>query len=138
MSKYSFIFSTGPISPNSPLLGEVPTFPQRAIIQFTVSSVAYDPENYTIMLAIDMNNLTPVNGIPRTADPTDLTFLTATNTNYTIDVDGLVIFQRYYYVIVATNSVGSMNSTLGNFTTSEAREQDFSAVLIYNSNVKFW
>ena len=117
MSKYSFLFSTGPISPNPPLLRALTTFPERAVIQFTVSSFAYDPENYTVMLAIDVNNLTSVNDIPSTTDPTDLTFLTATNTNYTIDVDELVFLQKYYYVIVATNSAGSTNSTFGNFTT---------------------
>ena len=137
MSKYSFLFSTGPIFPNPLLLGAVTTFPERAVIQFTVSSISYDPENYTVMLAIDVNNLTYVNGIPRTNDPTDLTFLTATNINHTIDADELVPLQTYYYVIVATNSAGSTNSTLGNFTTSEACEQDFPAVLMYNSNVKF-
>ena len=135
--KYLIIFSTGPVFPNPPLLGEVTTFPERAVIQFTVSSFAYKPENYTIMLARDVNNLTAVNGILSTADPTDLTFLTATNINYTIDVYGLVIFQRYYYVIVATNSVGSTNSTLGNFTTSEAREQHFPVVLMYSSDKNF-
>ena len=134
---YSF-FSTGPILPNPPLLGEVTTFPERAVIWFTISSFAYNAENYTVMLARDVNNLTAVNGILSGADPTDLTFLTATNINYTIEVDGLVIFQRYYYVIVATNSAGSTNSTLGNFTTSEAREQHFPAVLMYNSDGNFW
>ena len=111
------------------------TFPERAEIRFTVSSFAYDSENYTVMLATDVNNLTAVNGILSTTDPSDLTFLTDTNINYTIDVDGLVIFQRYYYVIVATNSVGSTNSTLGNFTTSEAREQFIPAVLMYSIDV---
>ena len=136
--KYLIIFSTGSVFPNPPLLGEVTALPERAVIQFTVSSVAYNPENYTVMLARDVNNLTAVNGILSVTDPTDLTFLTAANINYTIDVDGLLIFQRYYCVIVATNSAGSTNSTLGNFTTSEAREQDFPAVLVYSSNENFW
>ena len=136
--KRLLLFSTGRTFPNPPLLGDVTTFPERAVIEFTVSSFAYDLENYTVMLGRDVNNLTAVNGILSTPDPTDLTFLTATNMNYTVDVDGLVFFQRYYYMIVATNSVGSTNSTIGNFTTSEAREQHFSAVLMYSSGGNIW
>ena len=57
-----------------------------------VSSIAYDPENYTILIGVSSDTLTTINDIINIADANDLSFLTIVNTNYTIGVDGLVIF----------------------------------------------
>ena len=120
-----YIFA-GPVVPDPPLLGTVATFSEKATISFTVSSVVYDLENYTVMHGTTENDLTTVSGIIlSTADPNDLSFLNAINISYSINVEGLVSFQKYYFVIAATNSVGSTNSTLSNFITSEAREEQF-------------
>ena len=92
------------------------------MIHFTVNSVAYDPEIYTIMLGTSENILTNVDNAVNQTDPTGLTFLTNTELMYTITVDGLSINQMYYYLIVSTNSHSSVSSTIGTFTTAEARE----------------
>ena len=117
-----YIFSAGSAPPEQPQLVEVVVFPQKAVIPFTISSVAYDPENYTVQLGTKANALTTVNDASNQTDPTGLTFLTAMDLMYTITVDGLNISQMYHYQIVSTNSDSSVTSDIGTFTTAEARE----------------
>ena len=115
-------FSAGSAPPEQPQLGTVDEFPRKAVIHFIISSVAYNPENYTLELGTSMDALTAVSDASNQTDPTGLTFLTATNLMYTITVDGLNISQTYYYRIVSANLNNNVNSAVGNFTTAEARE----------------
>ena len=116
------ICSPGSAPPNQPQLGTVDAFLKKAVVYFTISSVAYVPENYTVIYGTSMDALTTVSNAFNQTDPTGLTFINDTNLMYTITVDGLDINQPYCYLIEATNSNGSTNSTIGNFTTAEACE----------------
>ena len=119
------ICSPGSAPPNRPQLGTVDTFPKKAVVYFTISSVAYDPENYTVIYGTSMDALTTVSNSFNQTDPTGLTFLTDINLMYTITMDGLNASQMYYYLIEATNSNSRTNSTIGSFTSAEAREPMF-------------
>ena len=118
----TFGLHAGSVPPNQPHLGTVDAFSYKVVVHFMVSSVAYDPENYTVIYGTSMDTLTSVSNAPNHTDLTGLTFLTDANLMYTITVDGLNAKQVYYYLIEATNSNSSTNSTIGNFTTAEARE----------------
>lgn len=125
-----FVFNcTGSAPPNQPELGTVVVSPTKAEISFTVSSVAYDPESYAVMFGMSSDQLTEIGDTSSSTDTTSLTFLTDMNLMYTITVDGLNINQMYYYVILATNSISSASSIIGNFTTAEAREKVYSCLV---------
>ena len=115
-------FSVGSAPPKQPQLGTVVVFPTKAVIHFTISSVAYDPEEYAVVYGTSANSLTIISDASNHTDPTGLTFLAAMDLMYTITVDELSFSQMYYYQIVSTNSNSSVTSATGNFTTAEARE----------------
>ena len=116
----NFLLLVGSVPPNQPQLGTVDVLPEKAVVHFTISSVAYDPETYTVIYGTSMDALTTDSNTVNQTDPTGLTFINDTNLMYNITVDGLDINQLYYYMIEATNSNGSTNSVIGNFTTAEA------------------
>ena len=117
-----FAFSAGSAPSKQPQLGTMAVFPTKAVIPFTISSVAYDPEDYAVVYGTSANALTIISDASNQTDPTGLTFLTAMGLMYTITVDGLILHQMYFYQIVSTNSNSSVTSATGNFTTAEARE----------------
>lgn len=110
----------GAAVPNPPLLGTVDVFPTKAVINFVVTFVSYDPEEYTVLLGTSDDQLLTVSGVSESTDPTGLTFLTDVNLMYSITVENLNSTQEYYYQIVAMNSVDSTVSVTGTFTTAEA------------------
>ena len=112
----------GAAPPSQPQLGTVDIFSYKAVIHFTISYVAYDPENYTVMYGASMDTLTSVSNAFNQTHLTGLTFLTDTNLMYTISVDGLNSKQMYHYRIVSTNSNSSVSSVIGTFTTVETRK----------------
>ena len=112
----------GAAPPNQPQLGTVDIFPYKAVIHFTISNVAYDPETYTVMYGTSMDTLTSVSNTFNQTDPSGLAFLTDTNLVYTITVNGLNSKQMYHYRIVSTNSNSNVSSVIGTFTTVETRK----------------
>ena len=105
----------------------VDAFPHQAVIHFTITSVSYDPEDYTVVYGTSMDTLTTVSRAFNHTDPTGLTFFADTNLKYSITLDELKSYQMYYYLIRATNSHGSSSSTIGTFTTAQTSEEYFLA-----------
>ena len=114
-----FIPFSGHASPNQPLLRKVKVFPTKAEISFMVTSVAYTPENYSVMLGTSREQLNQLSGNLLSTNTSGLTFLTDTNLNFTIVLEDLISAQMYYYCVVASNTIGITKSEMNAFTTLE-------------------
>ena len=89
----------------------------RATIQWTVSMIAYTPENYTVHFGTSSGSLTPFNQQRQSGDN-----FTATNLQFSIQLTGLSAGTTYYYQVVAVNSEGPTASVQQNFTTALLRK----------------
>ena len=97
--------------------------PDSANITFTITSVTYTPETYSIQYGISASNLdlTSDNVTSRGVD-TVHSFIGLTNEVYSITLTGLTINTNYSFRVVAMNTNGSSSTDVFNFTTAEARE----------------
>ena len=88
-----------------------------ATIHWTVSRIAYTPENYTVHFGTSSGSLTSFNQQQQSGDN-----FTATNLQFFLQLTGLSAGTTYYYQVVAVNSVGSTASVEQSFTTTELRK----------------
>ena len=88
-----------------------------ATIHWTVSRIAYTPETYTVHFGNSSGSLTPFSQQEQSGDN-----FTATNLQLSVQLTGLSAGTRYYYQVVAVNSVGSTASVELSFTTSYLRK----------------
>ena len=88
-----------------------------ATIHWTVARIAYTPETYTVHFGTSSGSLAPFNQQEQSGEN-----FTATSLQFSIPLTGLSAGTRYYYQVVAVNSVGSTQSTINNFTTMELRK----------------
>ena len=90
----------------------------RATIHWTIPMIAYTPETYTVLYGNTSGSLTPFNIHEYSGDS-----FTATNLTFSIELTGLSAGMRYYYQVVAMNSLPSSNrSSEQTFTTAELGE----------------
>ena len=83
-----------------------------AIIQWTVSSIAYTPETYVVEYGTSQDSL------DMTSDPTHSgEDITVVNQMYLVQLSNLEPVTQYYYQVVATNTALSHLSTPHMFTT---------------------
>ena len=97
----------------------------RATIQWTVSMIAYTPENYTVHFGTSPGSLSPFNQQRQSGDN-----FTATNFPFSLQLTGLSPGTRYYYQVVAMNSVGSTTSDEQSFTTTELRKYSMTIIFM--------
>ena len=116
------LFPTGPSPPLQPSnLMSTGVRHNRATIQWTVSRIAYTPENYTVYFGTSLGSLAPFNQ-QRQSDNN----FTATNLPFSIQLTGLSAETSYYYQVVAVNSVpGSTQSIEQEFRTRKLRKLIF-------------
>ena len=88
-----------------------------ATIHWTVSRIAYTPENYTVYFGTSPGSLTPFNQQRQSGDN-----FTATNLSFSLQLTGLSAGTTYYYQVVAVNSVGSTATVEQSFTTTTLRK----------------
>ena len=103
---------TGPSAPLQP--SNVIYISVNSTIQWTVQWIAYTPETYTVHFGTSPGSLTPFNQQRQSGDN-----FTATNLSFSVQLTGLSAGTTYYYQVVTVNSVGSNQSDLQQFTTSE-------------------
>ena len=89
----------------------------RATINWTVSRIAYTPETYTVHFGISSGSLTNITQQQQSGDN-----FTATNLQFSVELTGLSAGTRYYYQVVAVNSVGTTASVEQQFRTNELRK----------------
>ena len=94
----------------------------RATIQWTLPRIAYTPETYTVHFGTSPGSLTNISQQRQSGDS-----FTATNLPFSVQLTGLAARTRYYYQVVAVNSVGSTQSLVQQFTTREQRKPIFCA-----------
>ena len=85
-------------------------------IQFTVSSLTYDPETYIVQYGTSMGNLNQMSSMETSGTDLDRTSFTLT-----IALMNLVPSTEYFYRVVATNSDSSTETPSGqplSFTTT--------------------
>ena len=112
------LFSTGPSTPLQPSnLMSTSITHNGATIHWTVFRIAYTPETYTLHFGTSSDSLAPFSQQLQSGEN-----FTATNLQFSIQLTGLSAGTRYYYQVVAVNSVGSTQSTINNFTTRELRK----------------
>ena len=108
----------GPTSPNPPVsLGAKNVVHNATTVVWVVTEIAYTNESYVIRYGTDMNNLT--NSSNPEEGGTD--FL-AVDQQFEIRIEGLESNTKYYFIVLAINSVGNTSSLQGTFTTVELRE----------------
>ena len=109
--------SAGPSSPLQPSnVVSTGVRHNTATIQWTVSMIAYTPENYTVHFGTSSGSLTPFNQQRQSGDG-----FTTTNLLFSVQLTGLASGTTYYYQVVAVNSEGSTASVEQSFTTTELR-----------------
>ena len=100
---------SAPLQPSSVIYVGV-----NSTIQWTVLWIAYTPETYTVHFGTSPGSLTNFSQQRQSGDN-----FTATNLSFSVQLTGLSAGTTYYYQVVAVNSVGSNQSIVQQFTTSE-------------------
>ena len=104
----------------------------RATIHWTVSRIAYTPENYTVHYGTSSGSLSSFSQQQQSGDD-----FTTTNLQLSVQLTGLSPGTTYYYQVVAVNSVGSNASIEQNFTTALLRKL-FQVVGRAATDVQVW
>ena len=114
-NNYIIYYYSGPDQPMMPVLvGTGIISDSSALIQWTVSSIAYTPETYVVKYRTSQDNL------DMTSDPTDSgEDITVVNQMYSVQLSNLEPATQYYYQVVATNTALSRSSNLLSFRTSD-------------------
>ena len=110
----------GPTVPVQPVLREVSVTPTTATISWIIPQVLYTPENYTVLFGTSMDELNMISSVVNANNIDDLMFITATNAQYNVTIQGLNINVVYYYQVESVNTIGKNYSSISNFTTSES------------------
>ena len=98
----------------------------RATIHWTVPRIAYTPETYTVHFGTSPGSLTPFSQQQQSGDN-----FTATNLQFSVQLTGLSAGTTYYYQVVAVNSVGSNQSIVQQFTTSELCKLQIMIIVVF-------
>ena len=91
------------------------TTPTSVNISWIVQSIVYDEEEYVVRYGTDNIALTSTTEV--IMGNSDLNTL---NELFSVYIDGLTPFTTYYYIISATNTEGTTDTTVMNFMTNEA------------------
>ncbi len=109
---------TAPASPNAPIsLDSSDIQYNKATIQWTVSILAYTPEQYTVIYGTSESSLTNTSMVVNGGNDFD-----SLNDEYQVTITDLVFSTVYYYSVRATNTEGSTDSVIQMFKTKERRE----------------
>ena len=105
----------GPSRPHSPVNTTATSIHYNgAVINWIVTSIAYTPEQYTVLYGTSSNNLSQsslvLNGSAN---------FSITDAVLSLDLVGLTHDTVYYYRVRSNNTVGSTESDINNFRTKE-------------------
>ena len=110
---YYYTIYTGPANPNPAISLQVTNVTYDSFqIQWTIASLAYTPEQYTVYYGTSQTSLTSIGPVINGTNNYSLT-----NVQYTAYIDGLAFNTRYFVRIQSNNTEGVINSDTINFTT---------------------
>ena len=116
---YLHLHNSGPMNPTVPVDTTVyGTGPDFAIIQWTVSRVAFTPETYYIEY-VDITSDDSEAGLTRVPYPYINEDFDSTDVEYTFVVNGLSQGRMYGFKVVAENSNGETSTEDFNYSTRE-------------------
>ena len=107
---------SGAVSPNPPTgLSANDITHNSAIIQWTVTSLAYGPEMYKVAYGTVVGNHNHTSSMVTSGND-----ITRTNFSLNVRLSGLDMMTTYYYHVIAMNSGGGMtpSAVIGTFNTS--------------------
>ena len=96
--------------PKQPILNKVLISPYSVNISWVVGNVSLHHFNYTIQYGTDALLLDSSVMVETSGD---------INNVLSVNISGLTAFTKYYFVIVASNSIGSTTTTVMTFSTDE-------------------
>ena len=99
--------------PNEAVYVAASTGSTTANILFTILTIAYTPENYSISYV--GHKLQTI--VTESMSVMSSSNISATNEEYSIMLSGLEEDNTYSFVVVSTNCIGSTNTSIMNFTT---------------------
>ena len=100
--------------PLLPVFRSVIVTPYSANISWTVTSIIYDNETYSVQYGVDMTALQSTSQVV-----TGNTYQYAVNDVFSVNITGLTPFTVYYYIIWANNSLGNTSTVTTSFTSGE-------------------
>ena len=119
LSKSSYLkFTSGPAAPMSVSLRSTDVTDTTATISWTVASIAYTPETYTVLYGTTRDNLDRTSGQQRTSGSD----ISVTSLPLSLPVSGLDPDSAYYYTVNASNSYSFTLYDTNTFNTSSRRE----------------
>jgi len=126
---HTYLYVVAMVAPFPPIVNEVITTPYSVNISWVVPSIIFDQENYTVWYGTDMTMLQSTSELVQGSSNGSVV-----NGLFSTNITGLSPFTRYYYVIMAVNSVGSNSTRVMDFTTDETGWYIYDCY-IYFSNV---
>ena len=110
MYVYTHVAISPPLMPN---ITNLITTPYSVSISWIVTIIVYDVETYTVHYGTD--SMTLVDNIVIMGN----TDLSAISKVFTVNISALISFTKYYYILSASNSVGTTNTSVMTFMTNE-------------------
>ena len=102
------------IVPFPPMVRGFITTPYSVNISWVVSSIVFDQENYVVQYGTDRMMLLSSSDEIEGNNNTD-----TINDVFSVNITGLTPFTRYFYTIVATNSIGNSTTPVMTFITNQ-------------------
>ena len=109
------ILCIGKALPSQPVMIEVTTSTNSVNISWMVPNIIFDQETYSVQYGIRHTMM-----LLDTRNVTGNSELSTVNEMFSITINGLTPFTRYYFTLTATNSFGSTSNAATDFTTNEA------------------
>ena len=100
--------------PLVPVVTNVITTPFSANISWIVQIIVNDMESHTVLYGTNMSSL--INSSEVILGSNDSSTI---NEMFTVNIDGLMPFTTYYFIVSATNSEGTTNTSLMDFLTNQ-------------------
>lgn len=102
------------VPPSKPIVTNVATAPTSAVISWMVPHIFYTQESYLVQYGITMTRLNNTSKVvPGNTD------LYAVDEVFSVNITGLTPFTKYYFVVLANNTIGNTSSDLSSFIANE-------------------
>ena len=102
------------LPPLMPMVRDPITAPYSVNISWIVINVTFGTEVYSVQYGTEMTMLLSFSEVVE--GNTDTSVI---NEMFSVNITGLIPFTTYYYIVTATNTIGSANTSVVNFTTDE-------------------